>query len=173
MLPKTDLLGIDEEQRRDSSLSAIIDDLSVATPATSSGLYSLHDNVLYRRNFRTAGSPRLLVIPKHLRNSVLRELHDAPASGHLGILRTYTRLKERFYWNGMYKSVQKYVTACDKCQRRKTPSLLPAEFLNPLSPPPAQFYRVGVDLLGPFPCSSAGNPSSMDCGCHRPQHAVC
>lgn len=157
VMPISDLLEIEEEQRQDPALRAIIDRLSQGNPDASTRPFVLRNNVLYRHNFSSSGSEWLLVVPQGLRDPVLHELHASPTSGHLGVLRTYARIKERFYWAGMYKSVYKYVTACDQCQRHKTTNLRPAGLLHPLEPPSTPFFRVGVDLLGSFPPLSADN----------------
>lgn len=78
-------------------------------------------------------------------------------AGHLGVSRTYDRVRRRFFWPGLARSVRRYVAACEPCQRRKKPSSLPAGFLQPIDIPIEPFFRVGLDLLGPFPISSSGN----------------
>ncbi|UYV77418.1 K02A2.6-like [Cordylochernes scorpioides] len=55
----------------------------------------------------------------HLRSEVMADLHDAPTAGHLGFARTYNKVKKRFYWPGLYRTVRQYVSHCQKCQRRK------------------------------------------------------
>lgn len=57
----------------------------------------------------------------------------------------------------MHRSVLRYVAACERCQRRKRPSALPAGQLQPIDIPAEPFFRVGLDLLGPFPTSISGN----------------
>lgn len=53
--------------------------------------------------------------------------------------------------------MRRYVATCDPCQRRKTPRSRPAGTLQSIEVPPERFFRVGLDLLGPFPLSQAGN----------------
>ncbi|KAJ4718872.1 Transposon Ty3 gag-pol polyprotein [Melia azedarach] len=36
---------------------------------------------------------------------------------HSGVLRTFKRLVQPFYWPSMYQFVQEYVTRCDICQK--------------------------------------------------------
>lgn len=151
----SDLLNIAEEQRRDASLRLIFDGLESATPDPSLRAYAIRDGTLYYRNFRADGPELLLVIPQHLRAAILHQLHDVPTAGHLGITRTYDRVRRRFFWPGLYKSVPRYVTACDLCQRRKTPTTLPTGQLQPIEIPLEPFFCVGLDLLGPFPLSKS------------------
>ncbi|KAK8756781.1 hypothetical protein V5799_000517 [Amblyomma americanum] len=153
----SDLVNIADEQRQDSSLRILIDRLNCASRDPSLQLFVIQDGVLYRRNLRPDGPPLLLVVPQRLRSSVLAELHDLPTAGHLGVSRTYDRVRRRFFWPGLYRSVRRYVASCDLCQRRKRPSTLPAGLLQPIDVPLEPFYRVGLDLLGPFPTSCSGN----------------
>ena len=41
---------------------------------------------------------RQLVLPKRLCTSVLKQLHDNPVRDHLGVSKTLTKVRERFYW---------------------------------------------------------------------------
>jgi hypothetical protein len=48
-----------------------------------------------------------IVLPSTLRRQVLEECHDcALGGGHAGFLRTYDKVRERFYWEGMYAEVK-------------------------------------------------------------------
>lgn len=146
-----------EEQARDENLRELISRLRSDPSDPSLSLFLVLDGILYRRNMRTEGHELLIVVPSHLRATVLAQLHDVPTAGHLGVSRTYDRVRRRFFWPGLYRSVRRYVAACEPCQRRKKPALLPAGTLQPIDIPTEPFYRVGLDLLGPFPTSSAGN----------------
>ncbi|CAB0032497.1 unnamed protein product, partial [Trichogramma brassicae] len=60
-----------------------------------------------------------LVVPKPLRERVMYDAHDITSSGHLGIEKTFDRVKRDYYWRGMYHDVFEYVMTCDACQRYK------------------------------------------------------
>lgn len=145
------------EQRRDASLRELIDRLNTGCTDSSLRMFVVIDGILYRRNMHHVGNELLLVIPTHLHSTVLQQLHDVPTAGHLGVARTYDRVRRRFFWPGLYRSVQRYVRSCESCQRRKRPAVHPAGLLQPIDVPAEPFYRVGLDLLGPFPLSTDGN----------------
>ena len=63
---------------------------------------------------------KILVVPDGLKTKKLNGSHDAPSSAHLGIKRTLSRCRLKFYWVGMKKSVENCVNGFDKCQTRKT-----------------------------------------------------
>jgi hypothetical protein len=50
--------------------------------------------------------PWKLCVPKPVRAAVLRECHDNPTAGHLGIAKTTARLALRYYWPGMFRPVR-------------------------------------------------------------------
>ena len=35
--------------------------------------------------------------------------HSAPTSGHFGVKKTFNRMRERFYWKGMFRDAGKVV----------------------------------------------------------------
>ena len=47
-----------------------------------------------------------LVVSKKFRQDILRDLHEGVTGGHLGEVKTLSKLKERFYWPGHYNDVR-------------------------------------------------------------------
>ena len=97
-----------------------------------------------------------LVIPWTQRSNVLKENHDDPQSGHLGIAKTHWRIGRLYYWPGMYRDIVRYVLQCDVCQRVKPANTAPRGLMYPryLTTP---WHTVSADIMGPFPTSSFGN----------------
>jgi hypothetical protein len=100
--------------------------------------------------------PWKLCIPKPARAAVLRECHDNPTAGHLGIAKTTARLALRYYWPGMFREAAQYVRNCPSCQRYKTPQQQPPGKMYP-TPNRQPWETVSTDLVGPLPRSSRGN----------------
>ena len=97
-----------------------------------------------------------LVVPKTLRSDILKELHAGPGGGHLGVEKTLSKLKLRFYWPGHYKDTQDWCRACSNCATRKTGAPQNRAPLGSIpTGNPGQF--VAVDIVGPFPEDSSGN----------------
>ena len=152
-----------QKQRDDLELRPLIDYLEgqlKQPPRTfrrTISSFFLRDNILYKRNFDPSARTALLVVPSAMREEILNACHDEPSSGHLGFTRTLARIRHKYYWPKLSRTVKHYVKTCRDCQRRKTPPMKPAGFLHPVEPPRAPFQQVGMDLIGPFPKSSAGN----------------
>ncbi|KAL6332966.1 hypothetical protein AAG906_019980 [Vitis piasezkii] len=53
-----------------------------------------------------------VVVPTALRGQLLQEFHDSKVAGHSGVLRTFKRLAQQFYWPSMYKNIQDYIQQC-------------------------------------------------------------
>jgi hypothetical protein len=100
-----------------------------------------------------------LYIPNDLalQTRILQECHDAPTGGHLGRDKTVEQVKRRFYWPGMDKFIQQYVTSCDACQRNKPSQQAPMGPMMPLPIPARPWQQVSVDLITALPKSRSGN----------------
>jgi hypothetical protein len=63
-------------------------------------------------------------------------------------------MRAGFYWPNLHDDAARHVRTCDKCQRYSNLHHAPGEPLKSVLPP-WPFYMWGVDILGPFPISSA------------------
>ncbi|UYV77399.1 K02A2.6-like [Cordylochernes scorpioides] len=95
------LQNISEEQMNDQALRKIADQLQ-STPNNS---FVKIDKTLYY--------PWLLVVARHLRQELLKKLHNSPTAGHLGFTKTYDRIRKKYYLPGMYRT-----NAEATCRRR-------------------------------------------------------
>ena len=160
-----------EMQRRDPEIAVMIDFLeNDILPTndkdarkillTSDNFYIGQDGLLYhidfnrRRNARESFSQ--LVVPAVLRFEILSNVHDHIAGVHFGLNKTFSKLKQRYWWKGMFKDVEHWVKSCVECSMRKSPRNSKKAPLLPI-PVEGAFDRVAVDVLGPFPPSSKGS----------------
>ncbi|EGD83143.1 hypothetical protein PTSG_12079 [Salpingoeca rosetta] len=127
-------------------------DLSAAALPAKQFWSSLH-------HFRDVGGiirfDNQAVLPASLLKQALRQAHDHPSSGHLGIERTYRRVSAQFYLPGLYARTKEYVQCCVPCQRvkQKPPTALPMGRVVASRP----MELVAMDFLGPLPASARGN----------------
>ncbi|GFT29364.1 retrovirus-related Pol polyprotein from transposon 412 [Trichonephila clavipes] len=123
----------------------------------SLGLYLRNGN--FYRKWESDDGKRFrwqLILPNTRVSTVLKELHGSPTGGHLGVMKTLHKVRERFYWNNVRSDVEKCCRTWNSCASRKGHRKRTRGRL--------QLYNVGVpleriafDILGPFPRSSEGN----------------
>ncbi|KAL4355503.1 hypothetical protein GQ457_06G006870 [Hibiscus cannabinus] len=89
-----------------------------------------------------------------LRSLLLRDFHNLCLGGHAGILRSFRRLSTNFYWKGMWKDVQRFVSECQTCQRMKSEGLAPTGLLQPLPIPDQVFENISLDFITGLPKSN-------------------
>lgn len=97
-----------------------------------------------------------IVVPKSLQLDVMRSSHDHMLAGHGGQGTTNQRVAEQFWWATRRKDVSQYVLNCVECAKRagthrqKIPLKKLPEAMQP-------FQIIGMDILGPFRKTTAGN----------------
>ena len=116
------------------------------------------NGVLYRLWESPSGDviTKQLVLPKIWRKDVLQELHNTRTAGHLGVAKTLSRVRERFYWVQCRRDVQQWCRDCDLCAQKRGPQKkirAPMRQYNVGSP----MDRIAIDILGPLPVTEAGN----------------
>lgn len=91
---------------------------------------------------------------------ILQAFHDDPSSGHQGIARTTDIVSKYFYWEQLRPDVEKYVKACDVCQRIKPPNVTHGK-LQPLSVPTSSWSHISCDFLTDLPLTLNGFDTVM------------
>ncbi|KAL2086105.1 hypothetical protein ACEWY4_017164 [Coilia grayii] len=95
-----------------------------------------------------------LYVPTGLRQEVLATLHTSLGTGHPGANQTLTLIRDRYWWPGMARDVQRYVAGCAECAMAKTPRQLPAGKLLPLPVPQRPWSHLGIDYVTDLPSSN-------------------
>ena len=57
--------------------------------------YKVHDYLIYYKD------RKFLVLGSELKKRILEVAHNAPIVVHLGFLKTYMKIRERFTWKGL------------------------------------------------------------------------
>jgi len=76
--------------------------------------YALVDGLLFHQ-----GHVVVLADPK-VQHEILAQCHDAPATGHYGIQKTFKLVSWTYEWPTMRSFIKKYVSTCDTCLQNKT-----------------------------------------------------
>ena len=107
----------------------------------------MKDGIVCRQYTPGPQSDKLFVpiIPKSLRQTVLRQCHDAPNAAHLGPDKTTLKVRQLGYWVGMIHDITLYCRECVTCQSSKPPSPQKAPLVSiPIGKP---WKMVAVDVL--------------------------
>jgi hypothetical protein len=92
-----------------------------------------------------------------IRQSIMKEYHDTPVSGHVGIQKVCEMLSRKWYWPKMGKDVEEYIRSCPQCQQNKPSNQKPIGLLQPLPIPERRWQQVTMDLITQLPKSKKNN----------------
>ena len=106
--------------------------------------YLLRDGFLWKRPKRKDGVPLRVIDDTETKNQILKEFHDTSWAGHRGIWATYNKIKERYWWKGLYKDVEDFVASCTECQLQS--KIRYRDELHPTYPLAIHFQWV-IDLV--------------------------
>ena len=80
--------------------------------------FAVVDSVLYYVYPKRSHSKRA-VIPKYLSTGLMEQFHCGPFAGHFSVQRTYSALRSKFWWDGMFTDVQRFCKNCPPCTTRR------------------------------------------------------
>lgn len=103
------------------------------------------------------------MLPQSLVHQVLKQLHNVPTGGHLGVQKLQGKIKDRFFWPGWFRDVRSWVRDCAECGSSKVWGGTPRAPLEQ-SFTSRPFERVAVDILGPLPVTGLKNKYIMVVG---------
>ncbi len=86
-----------------------------------------------------------------LRADIVRAHHEPPTAAHQGVARTYKAIQARYWWRGLKRDVQRFVSHCHSCQVNKPSNRLPGGLLQPLPAPERPWADMSVDLITALP----------------------
>ena len=153
-----DFRTIQSEDREIKSIMEILGNQDHPNHADISRYYCVEDGLLYRVSEPTKCDNYVglqLVIPKFLQKPLIDEIHSGYFGGHLGIDKTYDKLRSRYYWSGMYRDVVQFLKGCVACNMRKLKRQRPP--LQEMQVAKYPFEQIAIDTAGPFPESYSGN----------------
>ena len=118
----------------------------------------LHDGLLVRRyeDSDTNRTIRQAIVPQSKRREVLKFSHDVQTSGHLGMMKTMSKVRQNYYWPGVSQDAKIYVSGCEICQKGKEPipsKRAPMQVARSGYP----MERIAVDIMGELPETERGN----------------
>lgn len=94
-----------------------------------------------------------LFVPSHLKHLVIKQYHDD--NGHMGVQKTFDSIKQKYYWQNLFKEIHSYVGDCVLCKTRSLQKV--KQPLQETDIPPYPFAKISLDLSGPYVQSLSGN----------------
>jgi len=80
-------------------------------------------------------------------------LHTSPLGGHSGFLKTYHKIKNNFFGDGLKANIQKFVAECLVFQKNKFETIKTSGLLQHLSIPIQRWAEVSMDFITGLPKS--------------------
>ena len=105
--------------------------------------YTVENGILYWR--------QRLMVPKKLRERVLKEEHDLKVAGHWGAGKTVEIITRNFAWPKMDEEIRKYVSECGSCQRNKATRHKRNGLRHPLELPASPCTSISMDFVTGLP----------------------
>ena len=154
------------EQTQDSELADLHRRVLSEDEADKVSTCFVKQNDLLIRNFRPPDIPAnhewaeiyQIVVPQIYRKDIMSIAHEKPMGGHLGVTKTFNRIRQHFYWPKMKQDVSLFCKTCHTCQMVGKPNqVIPPAPLLPIPVIEEPFSRIIVDCVGPLPKTKSGN----------------
>jgi len=81
---------------------------------------------------------------------IFQEMHNKPVGGHLGMNRTYDRIKLFTSWPGMKQELEDYIRPCEICQKNKITQNKTKLPMKITTTPETIWEKCALDIAGPL-----------------------
>ena len=106
--------------------------------------YFLRGGEIWKLPKRKDDAPLRVIGNMEDQQKLVSEFHESPWSGHRGTWATFEKLKGKYWWPGLYRSVYDFVSTCESCQMHSM--IRHRDELHPTYPPTVHFKWM-VDLV--------------------------
>ena len=94
-----------------------------------------------------------IVIPPGIRKQAMKICHSSGFGGHMGVERTWQRVRNSFYWKGMKDDVAVFVKECEQCGVNKHSAHANVAPFQMTDIPNRAVEHLQLDFCGPFPAA--------------------
>ena len=138
---------------------------ALAAPASKQthfrGRYQqLENGLILVRNLVDGGEPRILLpAVAAVTEPIFGLFHDSPSCGHTVAGSTYKRARRRFFAQGLFHLVERYVARCDICRQNRVRQHARVGMAQPLEIPLTPGSSLSTDFafsLPPSVCAATG-----------------
>ena len=88
-----------------------------------------------------------IIVPRSLQQNILKECHDVPFIGHVGMRKTLELVDWQFHWQGLRGDTIQCTKTCPTCQIMKSDNKAKVRLLQPLEVPSRKWAHVTTDLV--------------------------
>lgn len=88
---------------------------------------------------------------------LIRENHSSALGAHKGVIKTYNRMRQRYYWEKMKDQIQIFIQNCLDYQLKKLVKVKGKLPMILTDTPGAAFDKVAMDIVGSLPQTPKGN----------------
>jgi len=139
------------------------------------GHFTVENGILYMREHLAGDTKfvRLQIVPSSLCNAIFIAFHANPIGGHLNAFRTFHRIRQRFFWPGMYQYVKRLIASCPGCcqsnntQKRSADLVYSFPIDAPMLVLMVDIYMAGADI------NFEGNKYYLVAACGMTAFAIC
>ena len=89
--------------------------------------------------------------------NIIKEFHSSVTSGHSGINKTCSRIKQKYYWASLKRDVEKFIKRCDSCQRNKLVRKKNIQPMEITTTSKQSFNKIFLDIVGPLHDTESSN----------------
>ena len=86
-----------------------------------------------------------------LRKHILAEAHNSRYSIHPGATKMYRDLREVYWWNGMKRDIEDFVSKCPNCQQVKVKHQKPGDMTQEINIPTRKWDVINMDFITRLP----------------------
>ncbi|KAI1304424.1 Transposon Ty3-G Gag-Pol polyprotein [Halotydeus destructor] len=134
--------------------------------------FKMEDKILLHYEHRKFSTYRQVVLPKSMLKRVLQEYHDDPFSGHLGVFKTYEKVRQRYWIPNLKNMVKSYIKTCRSCQILKSTNAKAAGMMGFLERGKSAFDVISIDTAGPLPRSKKLNEYLLVITCRLTKYVI-
>ncbi|HRO64990.1 MAG TPA: RNase H-like domain-containing protein [Candidatus Dojkabacteria bacterium] len=115
------------------------------------------EGILYfsKTNTKATYDDLRIIIPNSLQTQIIKEYHALITGGHLGITKTYEKIKQHVWFPDMYRKIEQYIKKCDLCEPNRRYYINTEPFKPIKSTQPMEIIE--IDHTGPLPETTNGN----------------
>lgn len=103
------------------------------------------------------GKDQAVELTREEKLKIFQEFHERPTGGHLGMNRTYDRIKLFTSWSGMKQELEDYIKRCEICQKNKITQNKTKMPLQITTTPDVVWEKCCLDIVGPLTPTLDGN----------------